>query len=164
VAFLDHEHNAHAMTRAGFERLRDELRVLTTSRREEIAYALRQAREDGGDLADNAGLAEAIDEQHRLARRIDELQALLAGARIVPPPRDGTAGIGTRIRVCRAGAEAIEYELVGALEADPRNRRVSIASPVGQALLGRTVGDAVHVQAPGGGRRLEILAIDELAA
>jgi transcription elongation factor GreA len=155
--------DAHAMTQAGYERLRDELQELSTTRRDELADALKDARADGGDLADNAALADAIDEQQRLERRIEELEATLAYARIVPPARDGTAGIGSRVRVCREGRPPIVYELVGALEADPRTHRVSIASPVGRALLGRSAGDIVDVDTPSGRRRLEVLAVDQVA-
>ena len=86
MAILLDDHDAHAITRAGFERLREELRVLASVRRDELANVLRQAREDGGDLADNAAIAEAIDAQQRLERRVDELEALLAHARVVTPP------------------------------------------------------------------------------
>ena len=136
----------HAMTREGCERRCDELRALRAARRD-AAETLRDAREDGGDPADNAGLARAIQERDQLERRIHELEALVARARVVEPATDGAAGIGSRVRVRPASGTAVEFHLVGALETDGRSRRVSVASPVGRALLGRSVGDVVAVEA-----------------
>ena len=151
--------DAHVITEAGHRRLRDELQELCTTQRDALAQALRDAREDGGDLADNAVLTEVIEQQHRLERRIDELETTLAYARVAEPAPDGTVGVGSHVRVCRDGGTPIEYEVVGPLEADPRSRRVSVVSPVGRALLGRSVGEVVTVDVPGGLRRLEILAV-----
>jgi len=159
VALSTDANDSHAVTQAGYERLCEELRWLATTRRDEVAERRRDARSDGADPADNAGLADAIEEQHRLERRIDELETMLARARIASPAPDGTAGVGSRVRVRPFRGKSVDYELVGALEADARHRRVSIASPVGRALVGHTVGDIVEVDAPGGVRRLEIISI-----
>jgi transcription elongation factor GreA len=150
------------MTREGFERLRDELATLTTAARAEITDRLRAAREDGGELADNLELIDALEDQDLLERRIAALEAAMASARVVhEPPRDGTIGIGTSVelRDIDRGRES-EYELVGSVEADPARRRISVASPVGRALLGRRTGDVLEVQVPRGRTRFRILAID----
>ena len=83
-------------------------------------------------------------------------------ARVVhEPPRDGTIGIGTSIELRDIDhGRRSEYELVGSVEADPAHRRLSVASPVGRALLGRRTGDVLEVQVPRGRMRFRILAID----
>jgi transcription elongation factor GreA len=148
-----------SITREGYERLQSELEELVKVRRPEIARWLRDAREDGGEAGENLDLAEALDEQALLERRIAELQGRLALARIVECAADGTADIGAHVRLRTPGGQTALYQLVGALESDPGRRLLSIDSPVGQALLGRTEGDVVEVEAPGGRRRFEIVAI-----
>ena len=150
------------MTRAGYERLRAELATLTTAGRAEITDRLRAAREDGGELADNLELIDALEDQGFLERRITALEAAVASARVIDePPRDGTIGIGTSVELCDIDrGKQSEYELVGSVEADPAYRRLSIASPVGRALLGRRTGEVLEVQAPRGKMRFRILAVD----
>jgi transcription elongation factor GreA len=152
-----------SMTREGYQRLRAELEELVTVRRPEIACWLRDAREDGGEPGDNLDLSEALDEQALLERRIADLQRRLALARIVECAAEGTAGIGAHLRLRTPTGDTACYQLVGALEGDPGRRLLSIDSPVGQALLGRVEGDAVEVEAPGGRRRFEIVAIGSSA-
>jgi transcription elongation factor GreA len=148
------------ITREGYERLRAELDHLVTIRRRQLADDLREAREDGAEPGENAGVAAVLDDQATLERRIDELEAALAVVQVVDPPADGVAGIGQRVRLrLAAGADPIEYELVGPLEADPGARRISIDSPVGEALVGRQAGDVVRVDTPRGSRTVEILVV-----
>jgi transcription elongation factor GreA len=118
-----------------------------------------RARADG-DLADNSALYDALEEQTQLERRIAALEKQLAGARIAEPPVDGTAGVGSWIRV-RDGAtgEIAQYELVGAIETDVGNGRVSVDAPVGRALAGRRRGDVVEVGTPRGLARLELIDV-----
>ena len=153
-------HQPEPITRQGYERLRAELEYLVTVRRRQMADDLREAREDGGEPGENLGVTAVLDDQAALERRIDELEAALAAVQVVDPPADGVAGIGQRVRL-RLGdaAEPIEYELVGALEADPAAGRVSAASPLGRALLGREAGAEAVVEAPRGVRRFEIVSI-----
>ena len=150
------------MTREGYEHLRAELATLTTAARAEITERLRAAREDGAELADNLELIDALEDQDLLERRITALEAAVASASVVDePPRDGTIGIGTSVelRDIDRGQQS-EYELVGSVEADPAYRKLSVASPVGQALLGRRTGEVLEVQAPRGKVRFRILAVD----
>jgi len=157
-----------SITRKGCERLQSELDELVKVRRPEIARWLRDAREDGGEPGENLELAEALDEQALLERRIADLQGRLAFARIVECAADGTADIGAHVRLRPPTGDTALYQLVGAFEGDPQRRLLSIDSPVGQALLGRVEGDVVEVDAPGGRQRFEIVAIaysaDALAA
>ena len=153
---------AEPITREGFERLRAELDHLVTIRRRQLADDLREAREDGAEPGENAGVAAALDDQAALERRIDELEAALAISRVVEPPADGVVGFGQRVRIrFSPGADPIEYELVGPLECDPQGRRISIESPVGSALLGHRAGDVVEVQTPRGARTVEIVSVGD---
>ena len=133
------------------DRLRDEAR-------RELSDRLREARDDG-DLDDNLALQDLLEEQAQLERRIALLEAQLAAAEIVSPARDGRAGIGSVVRVRDGDGATVEYELVGPLEANIDSGRVSIAAPVGQALLGRRAGARVDVTAPGGRHTLELVAV-----
>ena len=150
-----------SITRDGYERLQSELEELITVQRPAVARWLREAREDGGEPGENAGVAEALEERALLEQRISELRRRLAEARIVEPVLDGTISIGAFVRLRNAGSGAtIDYQLVGAAESDPSRRRISVESPVGEALLGQAAGDVVEVDAPGGRRRFEIVSVD----
>jgi transcription elongation factor GreA len=149
-----------SITPQGYQRLRDELHELVTVRRPEIARWLRDARADGGEPGENLDLGEALDEQALLELRIAELQRRLAVARVVECAGDGTVSIGSHVRFRTSSGQTLAYQLVGAHEGDPGRRLLSVASPVGEALLGRVAGDVVEVEAPGGTRRLEILAVE----
>ena len=150
-----------SITRDGYERLQSELDELITVQRPAVARWLREAREDGGEPGENAGVAEALEERALLEQRISELRRRLAEARIAEPALDGTIGVGAFVRLRTVGgARTTDYQLVGAAESDPSQRRISVESPVGEALLGHTAGDVVEVDAPGGRRRFEIVAVD----
>ena len=150
-----------AVTREGYERLRDELTALTTISRARISDRLREARAHGGEFADNLDLIDALEDQELLERRIATVEAALAAARVVDhPPRDGTVGVGTRVRLRDIDSgRTTEYLIVGSVEADPVERKLSSESPVGRAMLGRRAGDTLDVQAPRGTRRFRILAL-----
>jgi transcription elongation factor GreA len=146
------------VTPDGYERLCAELEALRTDRRAALTEQLREAREDGG--LDNPVLFELLEEQAQLERRIGFLAAHIAAARVVRPSRDAAAGIGScvRVRHCDSG-DVAEYELVGPIESDGGNCRVSVGSPVGRALLGRLGGETVVAETPRGPQQLEVLAV-----
>ena len=122
------------ITAGGLARLERELEELRDAGRQELAERFRTARNDG-DVAENPALIDLLEEQGQLERRIAVLEAQVANARVVAPSRDGVAGLGTSVRVRdSASGEVTEYELVGAVEADVGNGRVSLAAPVGRAL------------------------------
>jgi transcription elongation factor GreA len=152
--------DSRSMTQEGYDRLREELAVLSTERREEVAEWLRAAREDGADPSENDDLADALQQQERLDGRIMQLEEILADARVVPPSDDGIVAVGTRVQVGLENGQVVEYELVGASEADASNARISIASPVGRALHGRAPGDVLDVETPRGRKRLQVVAVD----
>ena len=147
------------LTQEGFERLQKELEHLRTVKRIEVAERLREALEDG-ELIENAELEAAKNEQSFVEGRIKELEMLLSNARLIDSSANGdTIQVGTRVKVQEDGAEAEEYVIVGAAEADPRLGRISNESPLGKALLNQKAGDKVKVEAPGGEFEIEILSI-----
>lgn len=147
------------ITAAGLDRLRSELEELQGAGRLELAERLREARNDG-DVADNPVLLDLLEEHAQLERRIAVLETQVASARVVAPTRDGVAGLGTSVSVRDVETgEVAEYELVGAVEADVGNGRVSVGAPVGQALVGRRKGDIVEVAVPRGVISLEVLSV-----
>ena len=146
------------MTRAGFEKLRDELDRLKRIERHAITKAIAEARAHG-DLSENAEYHAAKERQGFIEGRIRELEAKLSGAEVLEPPKDGTRiTFGSTVRLRAPDGKEMRYQIVGSDEADPAVGRISILSPIGRTLIGKEVGDEVKVQAPGGARELEIVA------
>jgi len=150
------------MTREGYERLKRELEELKTVKRREIAERLRQARALG-DLSENFDYQDARRQQAMLEGRIRDLEHVLQRARVVDRPDHAgeVAHLGSRVRLrdLSSGRER-EITLVGSFEADPLQDRISIVSPLGEALLGKSAGDEVEVQTPKGIVRYRIEAIE----
>jgi transcription elongation factor GreA len=141
----------------GHARLQAELAELV-AQRPEVVRRIATAREHG-DLKENAEYHAAREEQGFLEGRIRALEAKLKVAVVVAPTERGaTVGLGSRIRVEEDGAESV-IQVVSSAEANAREGRISSASPVGAALLGRKVGDAVTIVTPGGEIRYAILEI-----
>ena len=147
------------ITAEGYEDLRAELETLRGDIGPELSERLRDARQDG-HLADNPPLFDLLEEQIQLDQRIAVLEAQLAAAQIAAPAADGRAGIGSRVRVrdLEVG-NIVEYELVGAIEPKVGDGRVSVAAPVGRALVGQTAGARLDVATPGGTLPLEVLGV-----
>jgi transcription elongation factor GreA len=147
------------VTAEGYERLCSELESLRTEGRRAVGERLREARADG-HLEDNPALFDVLEEQAQLDRRIATLEARLAAARIAEPNGDGSAGIGSsvRLRDLETG-ELVEYEVVGAIEGDVGQGRVSVEAPVGRALCGAAAGDIVGVACPRGELRFEVISV-----
>ncbi len=148
------------LTPEGVARLRQELEE-KIARRPEMTERLRRAIQQG-DLAENADYITAKEEQGFLEGRIQQIEALLRRAVIIES--DGPADevrLGSRVTVVEDGGDGPEvFHLVGPAEADPGAGRVSYESPLGQALLGRRVGEAVSVRAPAGEIVFRITAIE----
>ena len=151
------------VTADGYERLSAELVLLRTVRRATLTEQLREAREDRD--ADNPSVFDLLEEQAQLEARISLLEARVASAQVVRHAADGSAGIGScvRVRHCDNG-DVAEYDLVGTIESDAGNDRISVEAPVGRALLGRVRGDTVVVETPRGRKQLEILAVTAAGA
>ena len=141
------------MSQARYDELKKELDYSKTTRADEVAELIKEAR-GFGDLSENSEYDEAKNEQGKLYSRIAELEDILLHAVIVDENDDGSNGVGIGCRVTvmdvKSGRELPEYKVVGSQEADPMNRAISEDSPFGKALMGAKEGDEVSVDAPVG--------------
>ena len=148
------------LTSEGKQRFAAELQQLITVRRHEVEDRIRRAKEFS-DTVDNAEYDEAKTEQSFVEGRIQELERMLASAKVIEEPTDKAdyVRMGTHVKVLGPEGEEETYYLVGSQEADPRRGLISNESPIGRALLGKRVGDEVTVVAPAGAFNLKILDI-----
>ncbi len=153
------------LTIVGAEKLRAELHELKTVRRPAIIAAIAEARAHG-DLAENAEYAAAKERQGFVEGRIAEIESKLANAQIINPAlldADGRCVFGATVELeDMANGEVVTYQIVGEDEADIKQRKISISSPIARALIGKTAGDVAEVMAPGGVREYEILDVQYL--
>ena len=150
---------AATLTAEGAERLRAELAELTGVKRPEVIARIRAAKELG-DLKENADYSSAREEQSFLEGRVQAIEGQLRAAVIAVAPGAGAgADLGSRLVVEIDGATDT-YTLVGTAEADPSSGRLSVASPVGQALLGAVAGDEVAVKTPRGAVKYRVLSVE----
>jgi len=149
------------MTAAGYAALENELKRLRSVERPRIIQAIAEARTHG-DLSENAEY-HAAKEQHGLNEaRVAELEQKLGRAEIIDPSKlDGERIMfgATVTLVDEDTDEKKVYQIVGDFEADVREGKISISSPIARSLIGKTVGDTVEVNTPGGGKSYEILKV-----
>ena len=155
--------DATHLTRATYERLQAELEDLTTRGRVEIARAIEAARALG-DLSENGDYHAAKDTQGKMEARVRQLQATLKAAVVVDGSGSGvapgTVGTGSVVSIRYEGDDDVERFFVGSIEERHEELAVvSPGSPLGQALLGRSRGDSVEYEAPGGVLRVEIVDV-----
>lgn len=150
------------ITSEGFERLYKELERLKGEERRRVADRLRRATTTEANLAQNMEYLDAREEKLRLERRIALLRERLRAARLVTPRLgNGRVDPGERVRVREVtSGQSLELELVGQLEADVAAGRVSVASPLGQALVGLRQGEIARVDAPRGRFAFEVVALE----
>jgi len=148
------------LTPEGKQRFTAELHELQTVRRHEVEEQIRRAKEFA-DTVDNAEYDEAKQEQAFVEGRIQELEQLLASAKVIEESttKADFVRMGAHIKVVDNEGEEETYYLVGSSEADPRKGLISNESPIGRALIGKRVGDEVTVVAPAGAFTLKILDI-----
>jgi transcription elongation factor GreA len=149
------------LTQKGLKKIEDELELLKTVRRKEVAERIKQALAFG-DISENAEYDEAKKEQAQLEERIMKLENMLKKARVLSEEDISLdeVSIGTTVQVKDLEfEEVVEYSIVGSAEADPYELKISNESPVGKALLGKKVGDSVEVQIPDGTTKYEVLKI-----
>jgi len=148
------------LTHEGYRRFEAELNYLRKVRRSEVAERLRNAIDEGGELTENAEYEDAKNEQAFVEGRIQELEILLGNAVIIDDvgPED-IARLGSLVTVQEENGAPETYHIVGAAEANPREGRISNQSPLGQALLGKRVGDAVEVRTPDGPLTFRVVEI-----
>lgn len=150
------------LSQEGFDRLTEELRDLKTRGRRDIAAKIDEARSHG-DLSENSEYEAAKEAQAHLEKRIAELEHAMSNARVLDEKTVDTSKVYILSTVTvlnkRSGKE-MKYTLVSAQEADFNLNRISIDSPIGAALLGKSVGDVVAVKAPAGIIEFEIKHIE----
>lgn len=150
------------LTVKGAEKLKAELARLKTQERPRIIQAIAEAREHG-DLKENAEYHAAREQQSFIEGRIAEIESKLSNAQVIDVTTvaaDGRVVFGATVDVVdeETGAEA-SYQIVGEDEADIKQGLISVRSPIARALIGKREGDIAQVQAPGGVRELEVVAI-----
>jgi transcription elongation factor GreA len=150
------------LTRRGAEKLREELNRLKSVERHAAIQAIAEARSHG-DISENAEYEAAKDKQGFIEGRIAEVESKLAAAQIIDPASldaDGRVVFGSTVDLEDedSGAE-VTYQIVGDDEADLKQGLISISSPIARALIGKVVGDVAEVQAPGGLKSYEIIAV-----
>ena len=133
------------LTQEGVNELKAEVDSLV-AKRPIVAEAIRSAREMG-DLSENAEYQTARQEQERNEARISELENILQSVEIIKKPSGGSkVQLGSKVKLSNGSVK--EFQVVGTVEADPLNGKISDESPIGQALLGKKVGDSVEIKTP----------------
>jgi transcription elongation factor GreA len=148
------------MTRAGFNALDEELKLLKTVERPAIIRAIAEAREHG-DLSENAEYHSAREKQSFIEGRIKELEGTLSLAEVIDPSKlSGPIKFGATVTLVDEDTEEERtYQIVGETEADIERGLLNIRSPLARALIGKDEGDSVEVKTPGGERSYEVLTI-----
>ncbi len=149
------------LTMNGLKKLEEELEHLKSVKRREVAERLKQAIEFG-DISENSEYEDAKNEQAFIEGRILTLEKKLRNARVIDAsevPED-VVSLGSRVTIKDMDeGEEERYEIVGSMEADPTENRISNESPVGRAILGHRIGEIVSIQVPAGTLRYQITAI-----
>ncbi len=151
----------HLITRQGQQRLKEELDQLRKVELPRNVQAIAEARAHG-DLSENAEFHAAKERQAVISAKLMELEVMLANVEVVDPlpEPDGRVVFGAVVKLYDSEAdEEMTYQLVGPAESDASAGRISLTSPIGQALVGKEEGDEVRVKTPGGLRVLEILEV-----
>ena len=149
------------MTAPGLQRLEEELRHLKSTERPAIIRAIAEARSHG-DLSENAEYHAARERQSFIEGRVQELEEIISGAEVIDPASlsGDHVKFGAHVRLVDEETEKeATYQIVGVHEADIKLARLSISSPLAKAMIGKKVGDAISVPAPGGDRTYEILDV-----
>ena len=150
------------LTKRGAEKLKEELQRLKTKDRPAVIAAIAEARSHG-DLSENAEYDAAKDRQGFIEGRIKEVEGKLAAAQIIDPSALDAGGkvvFGATVELeDEDSGDQVTYQIVGEDEADLKQGLINVGSPLGRALIGKEVGDTAEVQAPGGARHYEIIAV-----
>jgi len=148
-------------TKEGLQKLKDELLFFKTKGRSDIAKQIAEAR-DKGDLSENAEYDAAKDAQGLLELKISKLEETIGNARLIDESNIDTSKISilskVKLKNLKNNAE-VSYILVSQEEANLKEGKISIQSPIGQGLLGRVIGDQVNIKVPAGSLDFEVLSI-----
>lgn len=152
------------LTYAGLKQLEEELQDLKVVKRKEVAQKIKEAREQG-DLSENAEYDAAKDEQRDIEARIEELEKILKNAEVVVEDEIDLdkINIGCKVKVydCEF-EEELEFQIVGSTEANSLQGKISNESPVGQALIGKKMGDLVNVELANGTAQYRVMDIQRV--
>lgn len=147
------------MTTDGYLKIETELNDLKLNKRPEIIRAVKEARAQG-DLSENADYDAARNDQAQLEAKIKELEYMLNNSKIIENAQKDIVNIGSVVTISYAGDnDEEEYKIVGSLEADPFNNKISNESPIGVAIMGKKVGDVISVESPTGAYEIKITKI-----
>jgi len=146
----------YQITFEGKKELEKELGELK-ARRSEVAAKIAEAR-DFGDLSENAEYDVAREEQGLVETRISEIEDVLQNAEIIKSPNSSKVTLGSKVEI-KSGKTNFVYTIVGPVEADPLEGRISDKSPIGEALFGKRVGDIATISTPKGSTTYEIASI-----
>jgi transcription elongation factor GreA len=153
------------ITKLGAQKLREELQRLKTVDRPWVINAIAEARAQG-DLSENAEYEVAKDRQGFIEGRIQDIEGKLSAAQIIDPSELDAGGkvvFGSTVELeDEKTGEAVKYQIVGEDEADLKLGLINVSSPIARALIGKEEGDTAEVQAPGGIKRYEIVAVSYL--
>ena len=151
--------NEILLTAKGFAELEEELNELRTTKREENIQAIKEARSHG-DLSENSEYDAARDEQAKIEARIQELEYKLEHATIIDHKDSNEVNVGCDVTILYVDEDEEDtYSIVGSLEADPFENKVSNESPIGAALMGSKVGDVISFEGPNGSYDIKVLKI-----
>ena len=149
------------MTADGYDQMQDELKHLKSVERPAVIVAIAEAREHG-DLSENAEYHAARERQSFIEGRVAELEDKISRAQIIDPSKlsGDTVKFGATVTVVDEDTdEETTYQIVGEAEADVKNGRIAVTSPIARALIGKQVSDSIEVATPKGARAYEILKV-----
>ena len=149
------------MTAGGYAKIEEEIKQLKTVERPATIKAISEAREHG-DLSENAEYHAAKERQSFIEGRVMELEDIISRANVIDVSTlsGDTVMFGATVKLADEETdEEVKYQIVGEIEADVKDGRISITSPVARALIGKEEGDTVEVMTPGGGRSYEVLSV-----
>jgi transcription elongation factor GreA len=150
------------ITKRGAEKLREELQRLKTVDRPAVINAIAEARAQG-DISENAEYEAAKDRQGFIEGRIQDIEGKLSAAQVIDPASLDAGGkvvFGSTVELeDEKTGDAVKYQIVGEDEADLKLGLINVSSPIARALIGKEEGDTAEVQAPGGVKRYEIVAV-----
>lgn len=150
------------LTREGLQKIEEELDILKSVRRREVADRIKEAL-SFGDISENSEYDQAKSEQAQLEERILKLENMLRNVRLIEEDEISTdiVSVGSKVTLLdKEYDEEMEYTIVGSAEADPFDGKISNESPLGKSILGSKVGDVLDVSVPDGIIQYEVLKID----